>query len=381
MTHKKMGLVLALGVFAGGAHAQQIFTNGFEDACLVDTDGDRLVDCEETVHSTSVNDPDTDDDGLSDGDEVLGTLGGLDLATYGVSPRHKDLLVEMDWDEDSRNCFIHSHRPTAATIAEVKIFYAATPIGNPDGVTGINFIADFGQGPAPFTGGNLVDFPNSVTGPVDAVFKGVKAANFDSLRAGYFRYQAHAHFWRDNNTSSGYADIYGDNSVVTLNCAYKTTDYVRNTIIHELGHNLSLQHGGNTFCNGLANYNSLMNYSYQLDGIDTDCDRFPNGPDNLGYSEGTRTLMSQGQLNEPQGLCPLDHPQHKPIDWNGNGIIDALPVSWNGAWTISSECAGITLSTDFNDYAALILDPLTPPGGGVPTPTEASGACASTPDP
>lgn len=373
-------LVSALGLPAD-ALAQRIFLNGFEDACQLDTDGDRLTDCEEALRSTSPFDADSDGDGLSDGDEVLGSPGGLNLPAFGVNPRHKDLLIEMDWDEDSRNCFIHLHRPNAATIAEVKAFFAAAPVDNPDGISGINFIADFGQGPAPFTGGNLVDFANGVTGPVDTEFKAVKSANFEAQRAGYFRYQVHAHFWENNNTSSGYADIYGDNSVVTLNCSYKTTDYVRNTIIHELGHNLSLKHGGDTICNGLANYNSLMNYKYQLDGVDTDCDGFPNGPDSLGYSEGVRNLMTQGQLDEAQGLCALDHPLHKPIDWNSNGVIDNVPVSWSGPWTTSAACFGITVSADFDDYAALILDPLTPPGGGASTPPEVSGACASTPQP
>ena len=382
MNHRVGGL-MALGVLlgSGAASGQQIFGNGFEESCEIDADSDRLPNCEEAILGLDYFDSDTDDDGLSDGDEVIGTVGGLDLAAFGVDPRHKDLLIEMDWDVDSRHCALnHSHRPPDVAIAGVKIFYATAPVTNPDGVNGINFIADYGQGPAPFTGGNEVDFPNAVTGQVDAVFKGVKATSFDPKRAGYFRYQAHGHFWQDNNNSSGVAEVYGDNSAVTLNCAYDNADYVRNTIIHELGHNLSLHHGGNTFCNGLANYNSLMNYSYQLEGIDVTCDRFADGVDNLGYSQGNRTMMIQGQLDEAQGLRPPDHPQHQAIDWNGNGTIDASPVNWDGPWSIDAACQGITTSTDFNDYAALILDPLTSPGGGVSTPPEDSGACASTPN-
>jgi hypothetical protein len=161
----------------------------------------------------------------------------------GVNPRHKDMLVEMDWDDDTRSCGLHSHRPTATSVDEVRIFYASTPIPNPDGVPGINFIADYGQGSV-FTGGNLVDFPNRVTSKLEQPFYDVKLANFAPNRAGYFRYQAHAHH-TDFSTSSGYGNIVGDNSVVTLNCVHDNTDYVRNTIIHELGHNLGLRHGGN----------------------------------------------------------------------------------------------------------------------------------------
>lgn len=373
------GLVAALA-FGTNAHAQLIFANGFE---CPDADGDRLSDCEEAIRNTLANDADTDDDGLSDGDEVLGTAGGLNLPAFGVDPRHKDLLVEMDWDRDSRGCGVnHSHRPPASAVEGVRIFYASIPIANPDGIDGINFIADYGQGPAPFTGGDEVDYLNGVSSQLGFDFFNQKALHYDPKRAGYIRYQAHAHFYLNNDPSSGYANVWGDNSVITLNCKHDNPDYVRNTIIHELGHNLSLQHGGDVACNGKPNYNSLMNYNYQLNGIDTDCDRAPNGIDNLGYSQGDRMFLEQDNLNEPQGVCPLDNPQHKAIDWNGNGIIDGLPVSYPGSFSVVPlACATVTTSADHNDYAALLLKPTSPPdGAGAPVPGEDSGACPPVPE-
>lgn len=61
MTHWKAGLALALTPWSG-AHAQQIFGHGFEESCLIDTDQDRLVDCEEAARFTSITLPDTDGD-------------------------------------------------------------------------------------------------------------------------------------------------------------------------------------------------------------------------------------------------------------------------------------------------------------------------------
>jgi hypothetical protein len=237
MTYWRLGLVLALAMQWGAINAQQIHGDGFEESCLIDIDNDRLSNCEEVDRSLDYNDPDTDDDGLDDGDEVLGTLGGLDLPAMGVNPRHKDMLVEIDWDDDERNCAPHSHRPDGEAIEGVRIFYSTIPAPNPDGLSGYNFIADYGQGGI-FTGGNLVDFPNGVTEGLAQTFLAVKAANFAADRAGYFRYQAHAHYWNDNDPSSGLGNIGGDNSVVTINCAYDNVAFQRNTIIHELGHNL-----------------------------------------------------------------------------------------------------------------------------------------------
>lgn len=165
---------------------------------------------------------------------------------------------------------------------------------------------------------------------------------------------------------------------MSLNCVYDDTDRVRNTIIHELGHNLGLYHGGDIDCNGKPNYNSLMNYNHQFPGLDVNCSPGGDGIDHLGYSDGTRPTMVQGQLSEAQGLCPLDHPLHTAIDWNGNGIVDEGFVSWNGSFSL--DCA-ITTSMDFNDYAALVIAPSSPSGGGAPIPTGDSGACPPTPEP
>lgn len=61
------------------------------------------------------------------------------------------------------------------------------------------------------------------------------------------------------------------------------------TFVHELGHNLSLTHG-NLFDNSedypfKPNLPSVMNYRYQLKGVDTDCDL--DGDGLYTYSPGT----------------------------------------------------------------------------------------------
>lgn len=47
-----------------------------------------------------------------------------------------------------------------------------------------------------------------------------------------------------------------------------TDEWTRNTIMHEVGHNLGLRHGGFDDCNYKINYNSIMNYKFQFQGID-----------------------------------------------------------------------------------------------------------------
>ena len=60
----------------------------------------------------------------------------------------------------------------------------------------------------------------------------------------------------------------GDDLIVSLYCAGSDGN-VANTILHEVGHNLGLRHGGNVDCNYKPNYNSVMNYRYQFPGVNT----------------------------------------------------------------------------------------------------------------
>ena len=202
MTYRTGGL-LALGMFLpwGTAAGQQLFGDGFEESCLIDADNDRLSNCEEAIRGLNYFDNDTDGDGLADGDEVLGTVGGLNLPAFGVNPRHKDFLVEIDWTDESFECDQHSHRPNDLVIGEVKTFYSLLPIPNPDGKSGINYIADYGQGGA-FTGGNFVETGDGVV-TFTELTETYWPVEFAVNRRGYFRYSMHAHRWDYNEGSSG----------------------------------------------------------------------------------------------------------------------------------------------------------------------------------
>jgi hypothetical protein len=193
-----------------------------------DSDGDRLDDCYETNSGTFVSptntgtdpqDPDTDADGMTDGDEVLGTAAGLDLPAMGTNPLRRDILIEYDWFDDDLECFAHSHEPTDAALAQVTAAFAAAPVANPDGSTGINMIHDHGQG-GPFTGGNLIaDSDGVLAGGVDGPdFANLKAANFDANRSGYFHYTIMPHRYATNSSSSGQAELPGDDMIVSLYC-------------------------------------------------------------------------------------------------------------------------------------------------------------------
>ena len=99
-----------------------------------------------------------------------------------------------------------------------------------------------------------------------------KAMHFDPARMGIFRYSIHCHRYNSpTNSSTGVAEINGDDSIVSLQ-NFLTFQSISVILMHELGHNLGLRHGGLDAVNYKPNYNSVMNYRFALPGLDIDCD-------------------------------------------------------------------------------------------------------------
>ncbi len=323
-----------------------------------DTDGDRIPDWAETATGVFVDmtdtgtDParaDTDGDGIADGDEVVGTLGGAPLPLLGADPLRPTVFVEVDWVDDSQDCGPHSHRPTDAMIDRVVQAFADAPVTNPDGTTGIDLVVDYGQGGLFNQGNEIVDatapIGSLIGGVNDAEFGESKAANFHPSREGYFHYSLHVHRYNSSSNSSGQAEINGDDLIVSLQCSDSLTN-TSNTLMHELGHNLGLRHGGDDNTNYEPSYNSVMNYRFQFPGIDTDegtnaCDAV--GDQVLGFSNGDRVLIDETAVDEAAGVCGTI-----AIDFNGNGTIDAAPYPLSVNFDSDLE-----VLDDFDDWSAL----------------------------
>lgn len=354
-----------------------IFNNGFEDPCAEDADRDGLADCVETNTGiyvsasdtgTDPHNPDTDGDGLLDGEEVYGTAGGLDLPGLGVNPLHKDVLLEYDWFDDAVGCAQHSHRPTGDVVQNIHDFFASAPVVNPDGRTGINVIQDYGQGGV-FTGGNLIAGDGQIYGTVFGTqYQGYESANFAANRRGYFHYVLMAHTYDDttgNTGSSGYAAIPGYEVMVTLACTTISASgplFVRNAIAHELGHNFGLNHGGDEQCNYKPNYSSVMNYRYEFMGVDIGCTGAGDttGAARLDYSRGDRLTLDENNLDETLGMCTAST---VPVDWNGDGKYETSVTADINAYSDETyECGAspYTVLHDFDDWTHLKLASVSP---------------------
>jgi hypothetical protein len=350
-------------------------------ATCIDTDTDRipnafeLNDCsapKAPFVGSNPTDADTDGDTLFDGDELFGTLSGIDLATMGCSPLRKNALIEVDWFNEAEGGSNHTHRPTTGAINLLVAVFNSSPVTNLCGGNGVGLIIDYGQGGA-FTGGNLIAGGDTVV-VWDSEFNAYKAVNFAPERNGIFYYSIHAHRYNTPTTgSTGVAELNGDDHMVTLMTSLSDSN-ISKIMMHEFGHNLGLHHGGFQSLNFKPNYNSVMNYRYTFPGVDVNCNGGGDGV--LNYSIGANASLNENALIETNGICGgVD------IDWNANAVIDAGPVARNikcvsgvsvACGTSNTGCCqndcNSTCQTlqDYNDWASIGFTGLNHPDDALP---------------
>ena len=234
---------------------------------------------------------DTDADGILDATEVR----------IGSNPQHKDIFVECDYmridfnnDGDSTDLGEHTHRLDDKVVQQLIQVFAAAPVTNPGGACqggprntlACTSKSDCANFPCSFTGITLhleqnqalpdqrfLDFTNRKGG---LNFFDIKNTHFDfANRAPYYHYCILAHDASEEmGSASGQGEIFGNDFMVTLGSwpseAGKPTGSMKDqvgTLLHELGHNLGLEHGGGNSLNHKPNYLSVMNYSFQVTGI------------------------------------------------------------------------------------------------------------------
>lgn len=314
---------------------------------------------------------DTDGDGLWDDWETTGidsdADGIVDLVLDDADPMHKDIYVEIDWMDCTvagSDCAMgdtHNHRPKQAAVDAVVAAFAAGNVTNPDGLPGIDLHIDVSNA---FAHQNFLIIPNACfTGTAGTGFDAIKSdtANFGDDTPRRFAY--HYNLWTHRQTtgdngSSGCGELPGNDFQVSLgawnigqgdldgdglaDAMVGTVMEQAGTLMHELGHNLNLQHGGSDWLNFKPNYLSVMNYAFQVSGIPpTDPDMGGPLTGRIDYSLSSLPTLVENSLNEPAGIadgadnttfvCPGGASAAGngmgPIDWNCDGDMGADPMA------------------------------------------------------
>ncbi len=171
---------------------------------------------------------------------------------------------------------------------------------------------------------------------------------------------------------SGYSDLGGADSAVTLGLwetfpnqdMSKRANVIAGTLFHELGHTIGLSHGGlyydtpgsfvPTFeANCKPNYQSIMNYMFQLDGVG------PNAA--VAFSNQTLTPLTQSSFGSINALTNTDA-----------GFVGAPATFSTSSWYVTAapsptaspatlHCDGTPLGGDIGYRVNGSIAPVTPP--------------------
>ncbi len=349
-------LVMRLRVRAKGLGTEAQFSTQLKGAsydclsfetALSDTDGDGIYDVWEQAGI------DVDGDGSPDlkPDELGTDYRGEAIV---LDPDKKDILVEIDYFDcgvaggDCDEGDAHSHRPLDEALDRVREAFAAAPVANPDS-DGIRLWMVRDQALSHRR------FCNLDPGCFDAL----KPDNFgagdggDALKAAARRLIFHYSLWAHQQgdpeadvTVLGLSELPGNDSLITLGGWTGDSGTAQEqslTFMHELGHNLGLDHGGSDSKNCKPNYLSIMSYTWDATGLIT-------GPgEQEGFLDYSRSaLPSSGKIDESgpdegvgiedgglityygppadlDGIPPLDWQVGRgtgPIDWDADGMVD-----------------------------------------------------------
>jgi hypothetical protein len=318
----------------------------------------------------------------------------INLPAMGATVNKPDIFVQLDFMADT----VHSHALTAAAIKTVVTAFANSPFRSRTGSIGINLHVDAGPNSIMNFATNqtwgalsrarqLTEVTNLGTGSVDSkgnlsnynwtAFDGIKNAlgGFTSTgRTAIFRYAISAHQIATASNSGVARAIPGSDFIVSLAKIGlpPTANQEAGTFMHELGHNLGLQHGGGDPVNNKPNYISVMNYSFQFPGLTR------SGVANIyDYSDAALNTLDETNLDETTGvgaaasgvatshwLPPVGgNPgvfvtvadASKPIDWNGNGTLADKNFAFDVNGDDATSPTPTTTLTPFDDWKNLKL--------------------------
>lgn len=309
---------------------------------------------------------DSDGDGISDFAEVYGVLRAdgtvLDLAALGAGVGTRDVFLEID--------YLPGRQPSEAAIGLVQAAFLNAPATS-SGSVGVALHATLGHEVGAEYSRIDISFSQ-----IDAI---KQTYGYDTARAGIFHYvlfadqlavpagmQVTAAELAQVEGSSGLSQgIPGENLVVTLGAqpAHITADrwaiVQAGTLMHELGHNLGLYHGGFTVDaqgqvlpdqdnKNKPHYLSVMNYNYQMEPF------VFNDVFTLDYARYNIAGVDSSALNEVEAFAPgwgtteQDLAQYtglrmydktkanyvtvlgnasSQLDFNNNGSIETAPYS------------------------------------------------------
>jgi hypothetical protein len=297
---------------------------------------------------------DTDCDGLADDWEIAklydpnGDRKGIPLPA--ANPDHKNLYVEID--------YMAPHTLRSDALADVVTAFRNAPVFNPDGIAGVtvNILVDSTTPISHTSCTNIwADFDTIKRAHIGTSSQRLAdPANTYSEKKDVYIYGMFIHTQCGNTGSSGTAEIPGNDFVVSLGAPGWGTDasghpigsrdQQAGTLMHELGHNLKLQHGGNVAENCKPNYWSVMSYSRQFSNY------IPTRA--LDYSRLLLASINESILDETVPIGPVGDyivigKSNQLLPPQTRTLPSGLPINYD--WWSDSDTTDRNLQSSINN--------------------------------
>jgi uncharacterized membrane protein len=301
---------------------------------------------------------DADADGIPDCSEVSGsTYAGLDLYAFGARVNQKDIFIEVDYVDSTNGGNLAENAgvvPQQEALEKVRSAFADNnysvhfdvgDLFDQDGSTINPALMNLG-------GGNLIPYVAEVS--LGCTNNGTDARDYKALNMQTQRKQIFYYMFfgvSQGEGVSGCGELPGNDTIITLgeDNLDKTTQintnrlytYQAGVVMHELGHNLNLQHGGDDSVNNKPNYGSVMNYLYATRGLST-----------IGDNEGDRYYQFSGCTGHYTTLTnsPYESIDDFVIDYSNGvansidevgGVIEADGLGYNTSVPVDFDCDNI----------------------------------------
>ena len=300
------------------------------------------------------NSIDTDRDGIPDANESPGsTFAGMPLYDWGARPNVRDIFIHIDYmNSDNEGVIPKKEALDLIVLAfsnkNINVHFDVGDLFHRlPGISPLDHDLSDASHQVPFR--ELVDFYRSKS--TNVVYD-YKTAYMPINRKQIFHYALFANKLADG-MALGVAELYGNDTIIGLGGFFSdisapeivVINYQATTLMHELGHNLGLQHGGNEDQNYKPNYYSVMNYLYAFVGVplksgavseryfhrlgEFNTANLTDGPLSnsfkINYSDGMSVQLNENSLNENIGIGR----GLGSIDWNTNRISTDSNVSFN----------------------------------------------------
>lgn len=357
------------------------------------------------VEATTCN-ADLDNDNIPDCKEVkCGFYNGLPYHAWGARPQQTDIFVQLDYMRDGSffpekiTNLMQPRQEALKQIADTFKKFSPSHLGFPIHLhfdTGslfannqphtidqnqFNLYAQSFTGSPAQTGGNELTFSKYMQYLYnqDSLLSLTyyREENLDPRRAPVFHYGLIGYQFKNQPTTvMGMAELAKDKGqalsfavgLSRLDNDQTDDNKIVNTqisaIMHTLGHNFGLMHGGHEHVNYKPNYYSVMNYAYAqhlpdrttiVEHLKNSCHaqihRYiwePTQTQHVNYSNGSGQAIDQYNINEKNQLLN-DSLGVLSIDYNNSNTFDAS-VSCNLAISDSSMTTLPAVLKDHNDW-------------------------------